>query len=57
MFEDGRFKIYESTTKIYVENEIYDISSEGPDRGSLIMREILDHVKTHYYEMAKYMLD
>lgn len=56
MFEDGRFKIYESTTKIYVENEIYNIIG-GPDRGSLIMREIRDHIKTRYYEMAKYMLN
>ena len=43
-------------TKIYVEDEIYNTIG-GPDRGSLMMREILDHVKTRYYEMAEYMSD
>ena len=54
MFEDSDFEIYEATTKTYVENEIYDTTG-GPDRGSLIMRKILDHVKTRYYEMSEYM--
>ena len=54
LFEDGGFEIYEATTKTYVENEIYDTVG-GPDRGSLMMREILDHVKTRYYEISEYM--
>lgn len=35
------------TTKTYVENEVYYVS-RGPDRGSLMMSKILDHVKTRY---------
>ena len=56
LFEDGGFEIYEAMTKTYVENEIYN-TIEGPDRGSLIMREILDHVKTRYYEILEYMAE
>ena len=56
LFEDGGFEIYEATTKTYVEDEIYDTIG-GPDRGSLMMREILDHVKTRYYEMSEDMAE
>ena len=40
-------RFYKAATKTYVENEIYDIIGR-PDRGSLMMRKILDHVKTRY---------
>lgn len=56
LFEDGGFEIYEAMTKTYVENEIYDTIG-GPDRGSLMMRKIFDHVKTCYYEMSEYMAE
>ena len=56
LFEDGGFEIYEATTKTYVENEICDIIG-GPDQGSLMMHNILDHVKTCYYEMSDYMVE
>lgn len=56
LFDDGGFEIYEATTKVYVENEIYD-TIERPDQGSLMMRKILDHVKTRYYEMSEYMAE
>ncbi len=56
LFEDGGFEIYEAMTKTYIENEIYDTIG-GPDRGSLMMRKILDHVKTRYYEMSEYMAE
>ncbi len=55
LFEEGSFEIYK-TTKTYVENEVYDTIG-GPDRGSLMMCEILDHVKTRYYEMSEYMVE
>ena len=56
LFENSGFEIYEATTKTYVENQIFDTIG-GPDRGSLMMREILDHVKTRYYEMSEYMAE
>ncbi len=56
LFEDAGFEIYELTTKTYVENEIYDTIG-GPDRSTLMMREILDHVKSRYYEMSEYMAE
>ena len=56
LFEDGGFEIYEATTKTYVENKIYNTIG-GPDQGSLMMRKILDHVKTRYYEMSEYMAE
>ena len=39
-----------------VENEIYDTIG-GPDQGSLMMREILEHFKIRYYEMSEYMAE
>lgn len=56
LFEDGGFEIYKATTKTYVEDEIYDTIG-GPDRDSLMMCEIFDHVKTRYYEMSVYMAE
>lgn len=53
LFENSGFEIYEATTKTYIENEIYN-TIRGPDRGSLMMREIFDHVKT-CYEITEYM--
>ena len=50
------FNIYEATTKTYVENEIYDTIG-GPDRSSLMMCKILDHVKTRYCEISKYIAE
>ncbi len=51
--KDSGFEIYKATTKIYVEKtKGYDIIG-GPSRGSLMMREILDHAKTRYYEMSE----
>ena len=52
MFEDGGFEIYESTTKTYAVDEIYE-TIDGPSRHALEMREVLDHVKTRFYEIEE----
>ena len=45
LFEDGGFEIYESTTKTY--------AIDGPSRHALEMKEVLDHVKTCFYEIEE----
>lgn len=56
MFEDGSFEIYESTTKTYAVDEIYETIG-GPSRHALETREVLDHVKTHFYEIEELTAD
>lgn len=53
MFEDGRFKIYEATTKKYIENKIYNTIG-GPNQDLLMMRKTLDYIKIRYYEISIY---
>ena len=50
MFEDGGMEIYESTTKTYAVNEIHDAIG-GPSRQQLEVREVLEQVKTRYFEL------
>lgn len=51
MFEDGGFEVYETTAKVHVDDRPETI--EGPDRHMLEVREVLDHIKEKYYEMAE----
>lgn len=53
LFEDGGFEVYETTGKVHVDDGNHDVM-EGPDRHMLEVREVLDHVKDKYYEMAEY---
>lgn len=53
MFEDGGFEIY---TKTFAVNEIYETLG-GPSRLELEIREILDHVKTRFYEIEELTAD
>ncbi len=50
MFEEGGFEIYESTTKEYVIKDIYD-EPDGPSKHMLDVREVLDEIKTKFYEL------
>lgn len=53
LFEDGGFEIYKTTTKIKVRHN-KDDDIEGPDRYVLQMREVLEHIKDKYYEIAEH---
>lgn len=48
--DDGGFEIYETTTKTYTSNEIYTVIG-GPTRHMLEMREVLDDIKTRFFEL------
>ena len=48
--EDGGFEIYETTTKTYASNEIYSVIG-GPARHMLETREVLDDIKTRFFEL------
>ena len=50
MFENGGFEIYESTIKTYVIKEIHDAIG-GSNRQQLEVREVLEQVKTRYFEL------
>lgn len=39
--------------EVHVDDGSHDVM-EGPDRHMLEVREVLDHVKDRYYEMAEY---
>lgn len=48
--DDGGFEIYETTTKTYTSNEIYNVIG-GPTRYILETREVLDDIKTRFFEL------
>ena len=50
MFENEKMKIYKSTIKTYVINEIHEII-EDFNRQQLKMREVLKQMKTRYFEL------
>lgn len=50
MFEEGGFEIYESTIKEYVTKNIYD-EPDGLSKHILDIREVLDKIKTKFYEL------
>ena len=50
MFEDGGMEIYESTIKTYAVNEIHEAIG-GFSRQQLEVREVLEQVKTRYFEL------
>ena len=50
MFDEGGFEIYESTTKEYVTKDVYD-EPDGPSKHMLDVREVLDEIKTKFYEL------
>lgn len=52
MFEGGGFEIYETAAKVHVDNQHETI--KGPDRHVLEVREILDHIKNKYNEIAEH---
>ena len=52
MFEEGGFEIYESTTKEYVIKDIYE-EPDGPSKHMLEVREVLDEIKTKFYELEE----
>ncbi len=56
MFEEGGFEIYESTTKEYVTKDIYD-EPDGPSKHMLDVREVLDEIKTKFYELKAGTVD
>ena len=48
--DDDRFEIYETTTKTYTSNKIYNMIG-GPTRHMLETREVLDDIKTRSFEL------
>ena len=50
MFEKRGFEIYESIIKEYVTKDVYD-EPDGPSKHMLDVREILDKIKTKFYEL------
>ena len=52
IFVDGGFEIYKTTTKTYTSNEIYSVIG-GPARHMLENREVLDDIKTRFFELNK----
>ena len=48
--DDGGFEIYETTTKTYTSNEIYNVIG-GPIRYIFEMWEVLDDIKTRFFEL------
>lgn len=52
MFEEEGFEIYESTTKKYVIKDIYE-EPNGPSKHMLEVREVLDEIKTKFYELEE----
>ena len=49
-FGDSGFEIYETTTKTYAIKEIHSIIG-GPARHILETREVLDDIKTRFFEL------
>ena len=56
MFKEGSFKIYESTIKEYVIKDIYD-KPDGPSKYILDVREVLDEIKTKFYDLKAGTID
>ena len=56
MFKEGSFKIYESTTKEYIVKDIYD-KPDGPSKYILDVREVLDEIKTKFYNLKAGTVD
>ena len=48
--DDGGFEIYETSTKTYRSNERYTVVA-GPARQMLETREVLDDIKTRFFEL------
>ena len=46
----GGFEIYETITKTYTSNEIYNVIG-GPARHMLETREVFDDIKTRFFEL------
>ena len=50
IFGDSGFEIYETTTKTYAIKEIHSVIG-GPARHMLETREVLDDIKTRFFEL------
>ena len=48
--DDGGFEIYETITKTYTSNEIYNVI-RGPARHMLETSEVLDDIKNRFFEL------
>ena len=56
IFGDSGFEIYETTTKSYAIKEIHGIIG-GPAKHMLETREVLDDIKTWFFELDELTLD
>ena len=52
MFQEQGFDIYETTTTEYAAKDIYD-EPRGPSKQMLDVREVLDDIKTKFYEIEE----
>ncbi|KAK9430936.1 hypothetical protein V1505DRAFT_278078, partial [Lipomyces doorenjongii] len=55
MFDESGFEVYESVTNEYIHNGIYD-EIGAPERRALTCKEILESLRTRYYELEEDLL-
>lgn len=56
IFSDSGFEIYKTTTKSYAIKEIHGVIG-GPAKHMLETREVLDDIKTRFFELDELTLD
>ena len=51
-FDDCGFEFYEGIGKTYATKEVHEVIG-GPSKHMLVVREVLDHIKTRFYDLEE----